>query len=62
MWEYTKRTKEVLNMPTSQESMDIKKAMAYDLLIILKSDETKSYTAEDIEKIIQSYIAGLAQK
>lgn len=36
--------------------------MAYDLLIILKSDETKSYTAEDIEKIIQSYIAGLAQK
>lgn len=49
-------------MPTSQESMDIKKAMAYDLLIILKSDENKSYTAEEIEQIIQSYIAGLAQK
>lgn len=49
-------------MPISLESMDIKKAMAYDLLIILKSDETKSYTAEDIEKIIRSYIAELAQK
>lgn len=49
-------------MPTNQESMDIKKAMAYDLLIILKSDENKSYTAEEIEKIIQAYIAGLAQK
>lgn len=49
-------------MPTTQESMDIKKAMAYDLLIILKSDENKSYTAEEIEKIIQAYIAGLAQK
>lgn len=49
-------------MPTSQESMDIKKAMAYDLLMILKTNENKSYTAEDIEKIIQAYIAGLAQK
>lgn len=49
-------------MPTGQESMDIKKAMAYDLLILLKADENKSYTAEDIEKIIQAYIAGLAQK
>ena len=49
-------------MPTSQQSMDIKKAMAYDLLLILKADEAKQYTAEDIEKIIQAYIAGLAQK
>lgn len=49
-------------MPTSQESMDIKKAMAYDLLLILKNDKDKSYTSEDIEKIIQAYIAGLAQK
>lgn len=49
-------------MPTSQESMDIKKAMAYDLLIILKADDGKQYTAEDIEKIITAYIAGLAQK
>lgn len=49
-------------MPTSQESMDIKKAMAYDLLLLLKSDTGKKYTAEEIETIIQAYIAGLAQK
>ncbi len=49
-------------MPTNQESMDIKKAMAYDLLIILKSEGDKKYTPEEIEKIIQAYIAGLAQQ
>lgn len=49
-------------MPTAQESVDIKKAMAYDLLIIFKSDEGKTYTPEEVEKIIQAYIAGLAQK
>lgn len=49
-------------MPTSQESADIKKAMAYDLLIILKTNEAKNYTTEEIEKIIQAYIAGLTQK
>nr|DAE50640.1 MAG TPA: hypothetical protein [Bacteriophage sp.] len=49
-------------MPTSQESMDIKKAMAYDLLVILKTEDNRQYTAEDIEEIIRAYIAGLAQK
>ena len=48
-------------MPTNQESLDIKKAMAYDLMIILKADKDKSYTAEEIEKLIQAYIAGLVQ-
>lgn len=48
-------------MPTNQESADIRKAMAYDLLIILKEDGDKTYTAQDIEKIIQAYIAGLAK-
>lgn len=49
-------------MPTSQESMDIKKAMAYDLLVILKAENGRQYTAEDIEEIIRAYIAGLSQK
>lgn len=49
-------------MPTSQESMDIRKAMAYDLLQILKEGDGKTYTAEEIEKIIQAYIVGLSQK
>ena len=46
-------------MPTSQESTDIKKAMAYDLLIIIRKDKDKQYTAEELEEIIQAYIAGL---
>lgn len=49
-------------MPSNQESMDIKKAMAYDLLIILKDKGEKQYTPEEIEKIIQAYIAGLSQQ
>lgn len=49
-------------MPTAQESLDIKKAMAYDLLIIFKSEDGKSYTPEELEKIIQAYISGLSQK
>lgn len=49
-------------MPTNQESLDIKKAMAYDLLIILKGKEEQTFTAEELEKIIQAYIVGLTQK
>lgn len=49
-------------MPTAQESLDIKKAMAYDLLIIFKTEEGKTYTPEEVERIIQAYISGLAQK
>jgi len=49
-------------MPTNQESLDIKKAMAYDLLIILKGKEDKTFTADELEKIIQAYIVGLTQK
>lgn len=49
-------------MPTNQESLDIKKAMAYDLLIILKSKGDQTYTTEELEKIIQAYIVGITQK
>lgn len=31
-------------MPSAQESMDIKKAMAYDLLTILADKDVESYT------------------
>ena len=48
-------------MPSNQESADIRKAMAYDLLVILKENGEKTYTAEEIEKIIQAYIAGLTK-
>ena len=49
-------------MPSAQESVDIKKAMAYDLLTIFRADAEKKYTPEEVEKIIRAYIAGLAQK
>lgn len=48
-------------MPTNQESLDIKKAMAYDLLVILKGKD-KTYTAKELEDIINAYIVGLTQK
>ncbi len=49
-------------MPTSSESLDVKKSMAYDLIVLFKSDAEKTYTPEELEKIIQAYIAGLSQK
>lgn len=49
-------------MPTSQESVDIKKAMAYDLLTILRAEPDKQYTPEELEKIIRAYIAGLSRQ
>ena len=52
-------------MPATQESIDIKKAMAYDLLDIIHQadgDETKTYTPKELEKIIKAYITELTQK
>lgn len=48
-------------MPTNQETMDIKKAMAYDLILLLEKGDG-NYTADEIKKIIQAYIAGLNQQ
>ena len=45
-------------MPDNQKSIDIRKAMAYDLLVILKENGEKTYSAEELEKIICAYIAG----
>ena len=48
-------------MPTENERKDIQKAMAYDLLWILKQDLDKTYTVEELEKLIDAYIMGLNQ-
>lgn len=48
-------------MPTENERKDIQKAMAYDLLRILKKSPGKSYTYEELEKLIDAYISGLKQ-
>ena len=39
----------------------VQKAMAYDLLRILKESPGKSYTYEELEKLIDAYISGLQQ-
>lgn len=48
-------------MPTENERKDIQKAMAYDLLKIFKKDPAKSYTYEELEKLIDAYISELKQ-
>ena len=48
-------------MPTENERKDVQKAMAYDLLRILKQDPDKPYTAAELEKIIDAYITGSQQ-
>ena len=48
-------------MPTENERKDIQKAMAYDLLRILKQEPGKTYTAEELETLIDAYIMGLKQ-
>lgn len=48
-------------MLSAQESTDIRKAMAYDLMIIFREDREKAYTCDEIEQIIQTYIAGLSK-
>lgn len=48
-------------MPTENERKDVQKAMAYDLLRILKQDPKKAYSTEDLEKLIDAYITGSQQ-
>ena len=44
-------------MPSERESNEIKKSMAYDLIQIIEEAPTKeNYTAEEIKKLIKSYI------
>ena len=49
-------------MQINQESMDIRKAMAYDLLQMLRLENGRNYTYEELEEMIRSYIARLSQE
>ena len=50
-------------MGTEAERQDTRKAMAYDIIQILKEKpETQSYTTEEIEKIIHVYLTTADQK
>lgn len=46
-------------MPTENERKDVQKAMAYDLLRILKADPEKTYSVDELEKLIDAYISGV---
>ncbi|MCI8933917.1 MAG: hypothetical protein HFE80_05365 [Clostridiaceae bacterium] len=49
-------------MPTEKEIIMAHKSMAYDLLQIFRSDAPdKTYTPEELEKLIVAYIQGLEQ-
>lgn len=48
-------------MPAENERKDVQKAMAYDLLRILKQNPDKTYTTEELEKLIDAYITGAQQ-
>lgn len=50
-------------MGTEIERQDTRKAMAYDIIQILKENpEKQSYTTEEIEKIIHVYLTTTDQK
>lgn len=50
-------------MPSDREALEVKKAMAYDLIDVIESNAEKDqYSPDEIKAIIKAYIAGLAQK
>ncbi len=50
-------------MSPDRESVEAKKAMAYDLILTMETNPAKKdYTMEEVKEIIRAYIAGLAQK
>lgn len=48
-------------MPTENERKDVQKAMAYDLIRIFEKDPEKTYTAEELKRLIDAYISGVQQ-
>ena len=48
-------------MPTEKEILMIQKATMFDLKQILEADPDKTYTVEELKKIIDAYIAGQTQ-
>lgn len=48
-------------MPTENERKDAQKAMAYDLIRIFEKDPEKTYTAEELKRLIDAYISGVQQ-
>ena len=48
-------------MPTEKEIVIIQKATVYDLTRILEESPDKTYTVEELKKILDAYITGVEQ-
>ena len=48
-------------MTTEKEIVIIQKATVYDLKRILKESPGKTYTQEEVEKLLDAYITGVEQ-
>lgn len=48
-------------MPSEKEIVMIQKATMYDLKRIIEADPDKTYSVDELKKIIDSYITGVEQ-
>ena len=48
-------------MLSENDRMDIRKAMAYDLIRIFEANPQKAYDAAELKKLIDAYITGTQQ-
>ena len=49
-------------MPTEKEMAMIQKATIYDLVLILKNGSKDSYTVEELNDILETYVKGIESK
>ena len=48
-------------MPTENGRKDVQEAMAYDLIRIFENNPDKTYTVQELKKLIDAYITGAQQ-
>lgn len=48
-------------MPTEKERLDVLKSMAFDLMEIFEENPDKTYTVDELKKLISAYIKGAQQ-
>lgn len=48
-------------MPTEKEIIIIQKATVYDLIQLIEAEPEKSYTPDELKKLLNAYITGAQQ-
>lgn len=48
-------------MPTEKEIIFIQKATIYDLIRIFEEDPDKTYSVEEVKKLLNTYVKGVEQ-